>query len=63
MVYTNMIRVNFYLPEPMLEALKGVAKVTGFSASELVRQAISTFLIAPHAREPHADKTRSEGEK
>jgi predicted DNA-binding protein len=39
-----MKRTNFYLPTQLLNRLKDKARETGYSVSELVRQAIEKFL-------------------
>jgi hypothetical protein len=39
-----MKRINFYLPITILERLKEKSRETGYSASELVRQALEKFL-------------------
>lgn len=39
-----MKRTNFYLPITLLTRLKDKARETGYSVSELVRQAIEEFL-------------------
>ena len=39
-----MKRTNFYLPITLLTRLKDKARETGYSVSELVRQAIERFL-------------------
>jgi metal-responsive CopG/Arc/MetJ family transcriptional regulator len=39
-----MKRVNYFLPEPLLEQLKKLADQRDVSVSELVRQAIQEFL-------------------
>jgi metal-responsive CopG/Arc/MetJ family transcriptional regulator len=39
-----MKRVNYYLPEPLIQQLLELSKLRDVSVSELVRQAISEFL-------------------
>jgi hypothetical protein len=39
-----MQRTNFYIPIQLLQRLKAKAKESGYSASELVRQALERFL-------------------
>ena len=47
-----MKRHNFFLPEELVAELKAVAIETGVPMSELVRRAISTFLIGRKAKVP-----------
>ncbi len=39
-----MIRSNFFLPEPLIAALRDLAKRTDLSVSEHVRRAIAEYL-------------------
>ena len=40
----RMRRVNYHLPEPMIERLKAISKKTGLPVSELIRRAIDAYL-------------------
>jgi predicted DNA-binding protein len=39
-----MRRTNIYLPEPMLKALKALAKKLDVSVTEIIRRAIEQYL-------------------
>lgn len=39
-----MKRINYFLPEQQIEALKKLSEKTGLSVSELIRRAIDAFL-------------------
>lgn len=40
----RMIRANFFLPEPLLAALRELAQKTDLSVSEHVRNALAEYL-------------------
>ena len=40
----NMERINFYLPEQQIKALRDLSRLTGLSVSEHIRRAISAYL-------------------
>ena len=40
----NMIKYNFYIPEPSLEVLKAESEKTGVTISELIRRAITIWV-------------------
>lgn len=40
----RMIRANFFLPEPLLAALRELAQKTDLSVSEHVRRALAEYL-------------------
>ena len=39
-----MKRINFYLTDKQIDAMKRLSKKTGLSVSELVRRAVDAFL-------------------
>lgn len=39
-----MVRVNFFLSEQQVAALKALAKRTGLTVSELIRRAVDAYL-------------------
>jgi predicted DNA-binding protein len=39
-----MKRVNYHLPEQVIEKLKAEAKRTGLTVAEIIRRAIDTYL-------------------
>ena len=39
-----MKRVNYHLPEPIIEKLKELSRETGLSVAELIRRALDDFL-------------------
>jgi len=39
-----MRKINLYLPQPQLDALRNLSKQTGISVAEHIRRAISAYL-------------------
>lgn len=42
-----MTRCNHYLPDPLMKALRRLAKEAGVSVSELIRRAVEAFVKRP----------------
>ena len=57
-----MKRYNLFLPTPMIAELKARSEATGFSVSEMIRQALIPFLENPHGKRvydtPHQESNR-----